>query len=139
MLNKVRVSKGALDYFRKKARDASPLEIQAYFLGNIKSVNEVEITDFIYTTEYATQTKDTVGWNADHFHALKERAVKEGKIIIGDIHSHPNYLPVMSGTDYRGAILDSLLICGICSIYGRKTNVLFWTPNSSLHCEVKYV
>jgi proteasome lid subunit RPN8/RPN11 len=139
MYSKVRIKKSALDYFRRQARNAYPKEIQAYLLGVITSVNEVRVTDVVYPYWYDTQTSEEVGWTADEFKQLKERAIAEHKMVVGDIHSHPNYDPVMSGQDYRAAILDSLLVCGICSVRKNKTKVIFWTPTSSLPCEVTYL
>ena len=117
MFTKVRVKKGALNHFRKKAREAYPLEIHAFLLGNIKSVKEIEITDFRYPKTYNIQTAGSVQWTADEFAELKERATANNKTIIGDIHSHPNWDAVMSEQDYNACILDSLSICAICSIY----------------------
>ncbi len=139
MYSKVRVRRGALDHFRQRARESYPLEIHAYLLGVINSVNEIEITDFRYPKSYHLQTKDTVQWTADEFAHLKELAAKNNKLIIGDIHSHPNWDAVMSGQDYQACILDSLLVCGIVSVYDKKTRVRFWTPTSSLPCEIKYI
>jgi proteasome lid subunit RPN8/RPN11 len=138
MYSKVRIKKSALDYFRRQARQAFPKEIQAYLLGTINSVNEITITDFVSPINYDTQTSEEVGWNRDEFLALKQRAIPEHKSVVGDIHSHPSWPPIMSGADYRGAIIDSLLVCGICSVYNNRTTVYFWTPTSSLPCEIIY-
>lgn len=138
MYSKVRLKRGALAYFRKKARESYPKEIQVYLLGTISSVDEIRVTDFIYPEWYDTQTSQEVGWTAEEFIKLKEKATAEHKVIVGDIHSHPDYDAVMSGQDYRAALLDSLLVCGICSVRKGRTKVLFWTPTSSLPCEVIY-
>ena len=139
MFTKVRVKQGALNHFRKKARESYPLEIHAYLLGNVKSITEVEITDFRYPQSYNIQTGNNVQWTADEFSKLKERATESNKVIIGDIHSHPNWDAVMSEQDYKACILDSLVVCGICSLTKDKnTRVRFWTPTSSLPCEIIY-
>ncbi len=138
MFAKVRVKRGALNHFRKKARAAYPLEIHAFLLGTIKSVKEIEITDFRYPKSYNIQTGNNVQWTADEFADLKERATAANKLIIGDIHSHPDWDAVMSESDYNACILDSLSICAICSIQNNKTRVRFWTPTSSLPCEIVY-
>lgn len=140
MFSKVRVKKKLLDTFRKKARVAFPLEIQAYLLGFVVSTEEVEITDFVYPRFYHTQTESKVCWYEEEFSSLKERAEREGKRIVADFHSHPTWDSVMSPTDYEGCVTESLLVCGICSIYNKGgTRIRFWTPTSALPCEVTYI
>lgn len=138
MFSKVRVRKGALDYFRKLARESSPLEIQAYLAGIVTSINEVEITDFLYTKEYHTQTIHQVAWRTDEYDRLKDKIESEGKKIIGEIHSHPNWDAVMSPADFDGSVTQQLIICGICSINDKRTRVRFWTPTCSLPCTILY-
>lgn len=135
----MKVSRGALNHFRKRAREAYPLEVHAYLFGVVNSVNEIEITDFRYPKTYNIQTGTHVQWTADEYADLKERAAKANKIIVGDIHSHPNWDAVMSPSDYKACVLDSLSICAICSVEkNKRTRVRFWTPTSALPCEVVY-
>lgn len=136
MFSKVRVKKGALNHFRKRAREVFPLEIHAYLLGNIKSIDTIEIVEFCYPKVYQVQTTGEVQWSAEEYVALKEEAENKQLKIVGDIHSHPKWDAVMSPSDYKGCILDGLSVCGICSVYGNKTRVRFWTPTSSLPCEI---
>lgn len=138
MFAKVRVSKGALNYFRKLARNAAPLEIEAYLAGKVISLDEVEITRFYYTKNYLTQTSNQVQWGIKEIEALKERAESKGLRIIGSIHSHPNWDAVMSPDDYKAYVTEQLILCGICSVYDRKTRVRFWTPTCALPCKVIY-
>jgi proteasome lid subunit RPN8/RPN11 len=138
MFAKVRVRKGALNYFRKLARQAAPLEIQAYLAGRVRSIDEVEITDFLYTKEYATQTSNEVAWFREDYNKLKEKIEAEGKTIIGDIHSHPDCEALMSDADFKASVIDQFVICGICSVINNKTIVRFWTPTSALPCEKIY-
>lgn len=139
MFTKVRVRKSALDHFRRRARESYPLEIHAYLLGTVNSVNELEITDFKYPKNYSIQTGNNVQWTADEYANLKERAARANVQIIGDIHSHPNWDAVMSEQDYKACILDSLIVCAICSITkDKRTRVRFWTPTSSLPCTILY-
>jgi proteasome lid subunit RPN8/RPN11 len=137
MFSKVKVKKGALDYFRKLARN-SPLEVHAYLLGNVISPELVEATDFVYPKEYDQQTATHVQWTADEYEKLKKRAEQEGKRVVGDIHSHPSWDAVMSPSDYKACLLDGLTICAIVSVYEKKTRVRFWTPTSALPCEMIY-
>lgn len=137
MFSKVKVKQGALDYFRKRARN-SHLEVHAYLLGNVISPELVEVTDFVYPKEYDQQTTTHVQWTADEYEKLKQRAEREGKKIVADIHTHPQWDAVMSPSDYKACLLDGLVICGIVSVYGKKTRVRFWTPTSALTCEIIY-
>ena len=139
MFAKVRVKKGALNYFRKQARESFPFEILAYLVGRVISVDEVEITDFVYTDKYHTQTKGEVRWFQEDFDKVKEKFEADGKRILGDCHSHPSWDAVMSKADYDGAITESLFICGICSTYRGKTRIRFWVPTSSLPCKIIYI
>jgi proteasome lid subunit RPN8/RPN11 len=138
VFSKVRVSKGALDYFRRIARQAAPLEIEAFLTGKIISVDEVEILNFHYPKNYKIQTSGMVQWSTEDMDALKEKAEKSNLRIIGSIHSHPNWDAVMSTADYHAYVTDQLIVCGICSVYERKTRVRFWTPTSALPCKITY-
>ena len=117
MASKVRVKKAALEKFRKLARE-SKLEIQAFLLGQIVSPNLVVVEDFVYPKTYGIQEKGKVAWLDDEYHALKLRAAAEGKQIVGDIHSHPAWVPIKSATDHASQIADQLRVCGICSVWG---------------------
>ena len=142
MFSKVRVKKSALDYFRKHARESYPLEIQCYLLGNIKSINEIEITDIMWPNEYEIQTTNEVAWKRSEIDALKEKAQLLNKRIVGTIHTHPNTDAVMSEQDYKSAITEAELLCGIVSVWGNKvkhTRCRFWTPTSALPCEKIYI
>jgi len=138
MYSKVRVKRGALNYFRRMARKSYPKEIQVYLLGKIVSMDEIHVTDFVYTNKYFKQTTNTVVWTQEEYNKLKLRAELEGKKIVGDAHSHPDWDAVMSPTDYAGAIIESLWLCGICSIHVNRTRFRFWTPTSALPCKIIY-
>ena len=142
MFSKVRVKKSALDHFRKHARQEYPLEIQCYLLGHIKSINEIEITDIMWPNEYEIQTTNEVAWKRSEIDALKEKAQLLNKRIVGTIHTHPNTDAVMSEADYKSAITEAELLCGIVSVWGNKikhTRCRFWTPTSALPCEKIYI
>ena len=138
MFSKVRVSKSALDYFRHKARQAAPLEIQAYLAGKVTSVDEVEITDFLYTNEYRKQSTNEVAWSTVEYDRVKEDIEQKGLRIIGDIHTHPGWDGVMSLADFDASVTQQHVICGICSVNNKKTRVRFWTPTSALPCRIIY-
>ena len=138
MFTKVRIKKPKLDYFRKLAREAYPLEMQAFLLGHVKSINEIEVTDFVYTKYYRTQTREEVSWTAEEYERVKQKAEAEGKIIVGDSHSHPSWDSVKSPQDHLAQIKDNLILCGICSVNGKRTRIHFWNLTSSLPLEVYY-
>lgn len=138
MFSKVRVSKNALNHFRRKAREAAPLEIEAFLTGKVLSLDEIEIVNFHYTKDYKIQSKDHVQWSIDAMDALKAKAEENNLRIIGSIHSHPNWDAVMSPSDYKAYVTEQLVLCGICSINEKKTRVRFWTPTSALPCRIVY-
>jgi proteasome lid subunit RPN8/RPN11 len=132
------VKKAALDYFRKKARD-SQFEIHAYILGEYVHPDKFLISSIEHAREYEIQTKDCVQPTGEEFSRVKSLAEKQGKRIIGDLHSHPQWDAVMSPQDHKAALEDGLQICGIVSTMKRRTRVRFWLVNSALPCEIKYV
>jgi proteasome lid subunit RPN8/RPN11 len=139
MFSRVKVRKGALDYFRKLSRQSYPLEIQAFLIGKVNSVDEIEITRFVYPKNYHTQTHCEVCWNDDEFTELKEKVLKNGERIVGDCHTHPDYEPILSSVDYQGFITEGLLVCGVVSVNNNKTRVRFWTASSALPCKIHLV
>lgn len=138
MFSKVRVSKNALNYFRQLARQTPDKEIQAYIAGFVNNINEIEITDFLYTKKYAIQTSCTVAWFQEDYDKLKERVEKEGKRIIGNIHTHPNYDAVLSEQDFTNCVTEQFVVVGLVSIRNNKTRARFWTPTSALPCKIIY-
>jgi proteasome lid subunit RPN8/RPN11 len=133
----VHVSKAALDYFRKKARN-SPYEIQAYLIGDVYHNHHINITSIEHAREYDIQTKCNVAPTGPEFNRVKQLAIEQGHLIVGDIHSHPNEDPIMSPSDFRACVEDNLRVCAIVGVHGRRTKVLFWLAGSPLPCEVEY-
>ena len=134
----VHVSKAALEYFRKKARNC-PCEIQAYLIGKFRHPNQFHITEIVHAHKYEIQTSDCVQPTGEEFSRAKTLAEERGLRIIGDIHSHPEWDAVMSPADHQACLEDGLQICGIVSVRERRTRVRFWLVNSALPCEIKYV
>ena len=133
----VHVSKTALDYFRKKARN-SPYEIQAYLIGDVYYPNHINITSIVHAREYAEQTKGCVQPTGEEYDRVKKLSQFQGHRIVGDIHSHPNEDPIMSPRDYEATIVDGLYVCGIVGVRGKRTKVLFWLAASPLPCDIDY-
>jgi proteasome lid subunit RPN8/RPN11 len=136
---KVRLSKGALNYFRKMARECKN-EIQALLVGEVVSPTLIVIDSFIYPKSYAVQKPNTVGWYLDEYQEVKKKAEERGRRIVGFIHSHPNWDAVLSPDDYKICITDMHRVCGICSTDPEKgkTRVRFWVMDSALPCEIVY-
>jgi proteasome lid subunit RPN8/RPN11 len=140
MKNKVRVKKSQLDYFRRLARQ-SEFEIQAYLVGYVASPTLTIVDSFAYTKEYAVQTSSRVGWSYSEYNRVSQEAEKQGRRIIGSIHSHPHWDAVMSEDDYVMCVTDGSRLCGICSTGnepGKRTRVRFWLLDSPLPCEIIY-
>lgn len=140
MRNKVRIKKPQLDYFRRLARE-TPLEIQAYLIGYVVSPTLTIVDSLAYTREYAVQTNCNVGWSQSEYNRVSQEAEKQGRRIVGSIHSHPQWDAVMSEADYIMCVADGSRICGICSTgneKGKRTRVRFWLLDSSLPCEIIY-
>jgi proteasome lid subunit RPN8/RPN11 len=138
MFSRVKVKRGALNHFRRHARQNGNLEVHAYLLGQIISPELVEVYKFVYPKKYNIQTHERVQWTIEEYDELKRYAESKNLKVIGDIHSHPNWDAVMSPSDYRACLVDGLVVCGIVSVYGKKTRVRFWTPTSALPCEITY-
>ena len=137
MDSKVVVKKSALDYFRQKARK-SQFEIHAYLIGLYVHPNKFIISSIEHAREYEVQTKDCVQPAGKEFVRVKALADSQGKRVIGDLHSHPDYEAVMSPADHKACLEDGLQLCGIVSVIKGKTKVRFWTVNSALSCDIKY-
>lgn len=133
----VHVSKAALDYFRKRARDC-PYEIQAYLLGDVYHNHHINITSIEHAREYDIQDKGHVAPTGAEFDRIKQLAIEQGHLIIGDIHSHPDEDPIMSPSDYRACLEDNMRICAIVGVRKRRTKVFFWQAGSPLPCEVEH-
>lgn len=141
MSKKVRLSKGQLVHFRRKARSTSN-EILAYLVGDVVSPTLTIIDSLAYTREYATSTPEMVCWYQADYEAVKKKAEERGRRIVGFIHSHPypDASIVMSPDDYKVCIQEGFRLCGICTTdEKRKTEVKFWVTDSPLPCEVEYI
>lgn len=136
-MNKVKLYKGHLDYFRKLARQ-TPLEILAYLIGSVKSPMLTVVDSFEYTKAYGKQDAWNVAWTIQEYDRVAKKAEERGKRIIGFIHSHPSWDAVLSSADYEICVTEGSRLCGIVSTDKRKTRVRFWTMESSLPCKIIY-
>lgn len=140
--NIVRVKRSQAAYFRKLAlREAKNTgkEMQAYLVGHVVSPTLTVVDEFHYTKKYAVQTTGEVRWYHDDYEVVKNAAEANGKRIVGDAHSHPNWDAVLSPTDYRSHIEEGYRIAGICSIQNGRTRLRFWVAESALPLKIEYV
>jgi proteasome lid subunit RPN8/RPN11 len=138
MFSKVKIKQGDLNHFRYKARQSFPLEVHVYLIGEVVSIDTIKVVKFCYPKRYDIQTESTVGWTPKEYAKVKTKAETLGLVIVGDLHSHPNWDSVKSPQDHEAQIKDNLILCGICSVNNKRTRVRFWTLNSSLPCEIIY-
>lgn len=133
---KVIVPKGKLNYFRRKALN-SDTEQLAFLIGH-ECGGGVVVVDFKYP-QLVESTPVSVAPDDADYERIKRDAEASGELIIGSIHSHPNYIPVMSEQDFGGHLIDREIICGIVGTTPeRKTHVCFWSAHSALPCELVY-
>lgn len=137
---KVRLSKGQLDYFRRKAR-ATSNEILAYLVGEVVSPTLTVIDGFEYPKRYASSTPEEVAWYTVDYELVKKKAEGRGRRIVGFIHSHPypDASVVMSPDDYKICIKEMFRLCGICTTDASgRTEVKFWVMDSAVPCKREY-
>jgi len=138
MKTEVRLKKGALDHFRKLARN-SPNELMALLIGEVVSDKLTVIDSFEYPTEYAESTPSRVVWYQSEQERVQKKAEARGRRVVGFIHSHPQWDAVMSPSDAVVVLYYGYRVCGIVSTQSRKTRTRFWVTDSALPCEIKYV
>ena len=135
----VRVRRSQAKTFRRKAREAYPLEMQVYLSGHVVSPQLVVVDKFWYTTDYFRQTESEVQWTEAEYDRVLKAAEVSGKRIVGDAHSHPDWDAVLSPTDYQSHIKEGHRVAGICSIQNGRTRLRFWIAESALPLHIEYV
>ena len=134
MQGKIQVRKVQLNYFRRLARN-SKNEIFAFLLGVVTSPTLTKVEKFYYP-ETRVQTGAKVQAYAD---GAKVVADKLNLKIVGSIHSHSDWVPILSLTDYKGHIEDGDRVSGVVGTNGRRTRVYFWTAESALPLRIEYL
>jgi proteasome lid subunit RPN8/RPN11 len=134
----VRFHKHHLAYFRKKARVAYPKEIMAILIGKQVNSGLIEVSRIAYP-KIAESKPNFVKLDEQACAELEDDVRQEGMDWVGDIHSHPNYLPVMSRTDHKNHRDSANKICSIVEVTPEgKTRVAIWRDNTPLPCKVSY-
>jgi proteasome lid subunit RPN8/RPN11 len=137
MRSKVKVSRHALNYFRKLARN-NDKEIEAYLIGEVVSPELTVVKKLVYPKRYIEQSPGGVSWYGEDVQALKVIAEEQGLSVIGSLHSHPEYWPIVSGLDHTSHVQEQMRIIGVCATMNRKTMVCFWITESCLPCKIIY-
>lgn len=132
----VQISRGQLKWFRTKAR-SSPDEIYAVLVGRVITPTKVVVTRFHYP-DINDSAKGFVDPNLESCAEIEEEAKSDGLRVLGSIHSHPDWLPIMSPNDIRSHVENKDLISGIVEVSKGRTRVVFWRHDSSLPCELTY-
>jgi proteasome lid subunit RPN8/RPN11 len=131
--------RGQLDYFRAKARN-SPNEIYVTLVGKQVSKSAVHILYFIHPkdSDYELSTPSAVTVSADFVANCEQDAKAEDLKVVGSIHTHPNWPPILSPTDHKNHIEAGDKISGIVEVTKGRTRVAFWQHGSALRCTIKY-
>lgn len=138
MSSKIRISRHQLEYFKRIARRENPKEILAYLVGEVVSPTLTVVNKLKYTKEYAQQTTAAVQWFDEELEIISQEAEEEGLTIVGDLHSHPNYWPVLSATDHTAHIITQNRVTGVYAFMGRMGKICFWLADSSLPLTIDY-
>lgn len=133
------VHRGQLDYFRKLARKNST-EIYAILIGKQVTKGEIHVYYFIHPrpSDYEVKKYDEATVSADFVERADTDATAEGLKIVGGIHTHPNWPPIMSPTDHKNHRESGDKITGIVEVSNGRTRVAFWRHDSALPCKLKY-
>jgi proteasome lid subunit RPN8/RPN11 len=132
----VRVHRNQLNGFRRKARQSNN-EIFAMLLGT-RLENEVLVTRFAYPA-LETSKPSCVCPDQDDYERIERLAHEVGLVVVGSIHSHPNWLPVMSPTDHKSHRADRSLVSGVVGWQRNcRSHTYFWRADSSLPCNLKF-
>lgn len=131
----VKVKRSQLDYFRRLAR-TNEKEILAFLVGTVDGAH-VTVKRFEYPALRSQKVTEVDPEPASETE-IKMAAHADGLQIVGTIHSHPNYWPVLSPTDHADHIASGHRLSGVCSVMNGGTVVFFWLADSSLPVKVIY-
>jgi proteasome lid subunit RPN8/RPN11 len=120
-----------------KARN-SPNEIYALLIGSTPHRNIVEIEKFVYPP-LVSSSPSGLECSGKVWASIVEAAWAEKKLVVGSIHSHPNWAPVMSPNDLFYHKQGKDKISGIIEATNRRTRVCFWHHASPVPCTLEYV
>lgn len=133
----VRIHRGRKAYFVKRARQCYPYETLAYLIGRQVHTGLIEVHWFYYpelakATYHELETTDEAPLEAQQL--AKERNM----VVVGDIHTHPDYPPIMSKTDHHDHKFNENKITAILEVPKKgRTRLAVWR-NSPLSCDIEY-
>jgi proteasome lid subunit RPN8/RPN11 len=137
LMSRVRIHRGQLNYFRALARDTKK-EVLAYLVGEVVSPELVRVDYFDYPSSFEIQTENAVQATEEAQNKIEEKAVAKNLKVVGTVHSHGDWVPILSPTDYRGHITGGDRISGVVGRNGRRTRVYFWVAESALPMKIEY-
>lgn len=135
----VRIHKHHLEYFRKKARQ-TPNEIYAVLVGKHLHKGELQIHYIIHpkAKDYELSTPSAVQVSAEFMVLCEQQAAEDGFYIVGSIHTHPNWPPILSPTDHAEHVENGDKVTGVVEVTSGKTRVAFWRHDTSVRCTLEY-
>ena len=136
----IRLHRGQLDWFRRKARRESPREILAYLIGLRLTPNIISVSYFVYP-ELSASTPTLVEVDCGVSREVHDEATDRGLVVLGSIHSHtpPDPSTVLSECDHVNHRQNGDLVTGVVAVKeGKRSETTFWVADSSLPCKVEY-
>jgi proteasome lid subunit RPN8/RPN11 len=134
----VRMHRGQLAYFRRKARKHYPNEILALLIGKQIHKGLVEVYRFAYP-RLELSTPQEVKTDEDSHQEIYEETKEENLLVVGDIHTHPDYPPVMSNSDHKCHKDNENRISAILQVpVSGQTHLAIWREGTPLPCKIKY-
>lgn len=132
----VRLHQGKHSYFMRKARKSLPNEIFAYLLGKQVHNGLIEVHDFYYPELDVSTPGEvtTVSFDIDSY--AKQKSLQ----MVGDIHSHPNGLPVMSPSDHCDHHKNGNKITAILEVpQNGRSRLVIWRGHTPLPCSIQFI
>jgi proteasome lid subunit RPN8/RPN11 len=131
----VRMHRGRKAYFCKKAKAHYPNETFAYLIGKQVHKGLIEVHLFYYP-ELDVSTPgavETIPFDIDSY--AKEKDMQ----VVGDIHSHPDWPPVMSHSDHCDHKKNENKITAILEVpQTGRTRLAIWRDNTPLPCKIEF-
>ncbi len=134
----IRIHRGRKAYFVKKAKQCYPNEILAYLIGKQVHSGLIEVHWFYYP-ELLISNYYELETTSEAPVAAQEYADKKQMVIVGDIHTHPDYPPIMSKTDHHNHKVTENKITAILEVpQSGRTRLAIWRDKTPRPCDVEY-
>lgn len=134
----VRIHKTRMAYFRRKARKCYPNEILSYLIGRQVHKGLIEV-EYLYHPKMAVSTPQELAIDVGEDEKANEFAKSKGLVVVGDIHTHPDWPPVMSGQDHHDHKVCLNKISAILSVPQKgRTHLVIWRDGTPLPCKLEY-